>query len=186
MRSELRSESFNVATMAFGIRNVIERDAVLCEIHRVLVKPSSVAVDGAAGAGRMAILEFSEPDGTSIMNRLARSFIRHVVPRLGAVLSGNPTEYMHLQNSIKHFPTPREFIQQMEEEIECEVGDDSVRKWQGGASSGGADVKQGAGEGNGNERYYGAYRLEKLIQLNFGSVQLYIATPIIKSTLPST
>ena len=43
--------TFDGATMAFGIRNVPERDVALCEIHRLL-KPRSV----------LCVLEFSEPD----------------------------------------------------------------------------------------------------------------------------
>ena len=90
--------------MAFGIRNVPERDVALCEIHRLL-KP----------AGVLDILEFSEPDDSfGLLGRLARVFIRHIVPVVGGVLSGAPREYLHLQNSIKDFPTPPRFRELME------------------------------------------------------------------------
>ena len=45
-----------------------------------------------------------------IMGFGARLFIRYIVPIIGAVFSGAPTEYLHLQNSIEHFPSPGEFI----------------------------------------------------------------------------
>ena len=48
------------------------------------------------------------------MGFFARLFIRHVVPIVGAILSGAPQEYMHLQNSIKEFPSPMEFKKLME------------------------------------------------------------------------
>jgi hypothetical protein len=54
---------------------------------------------------------------------------------------------MHLQNSIKEFPSPKEFAALMEG-LSC-------------------------GEDGG-----GSFRVDELIQMNFGSVQLYLATPI--------
>ena len=53
--SSWESNFFDGATMAFGIRNVPERDVALCEIHRLL-KPN----------GWVAILEFSEPDHSHV------------------------------------------------------------------------------------------------------------------------
>lgn len=160
---ELDAGAFDAVTMAFGIRNVPERDAVLCEAHRVLRRSRGGDDDR---SGLLAILEFSEPDSSTFMGRAAGIFIRHVVPRAGAVLSGKPAEYMHLQNSIKYFPSPAEFVALMEEGVRCEVNETG---------------SEGRGENGGG--YYGAFRLEKLVQLNFGSVQLYIATPVIKEAL---
>ena len=100
----LPESSFDAATMAFGIRNVPERDVALCEIHRLL-KPSS----------RFCILEFSEPDDSfGVMGVAARFFIRNVIPFLGGILSGAPREYWHLQNSIKNFPSPLDFAKEIE------------------------------------------------------------------------
>lgn len=99
-----QANSFDGATMAFGIRNIPEREIALCEIHQML-KPSGV----------LAILEFSEPDDThGIPGKMARIFIRHVIPLVGGVLSGKPREYMHLQNSIRQFPSPPQFRQLLE------------------------------------------------------------------------
>ena len=53
--SHVKDNSFDKVTMAFGIRNVPEREEVLCEIHRVLNKTKG-------HRSKMAILEFSEPD----------------------------------------------------------------------------------------------------------------------------
>ena len=52
---DVKDNSFDKVTMAFGIRNVPEREAVLCEIHRVLNKKRG-------NNSKFAILEFSEPD----------------------------------------------------------------------------------------------------------------------------
>ena len=136
---ELKDKSFDIATMSFGIRNVPEKEVALCEIHRVLHKE-----------GRLAILEFSEPgDDAGIMGFFARLFIRHIVPVVGAILSGAPREYIHLQNSIKEFPSPTQFKEMMET-LSC---------------------------GKGGR---GAFHVEEIQQLNFGSVQLYLASPVWK------
>ena len=109
--SAVSAESFDAATMAFGIRNVPERDVALCEINRLLKTGS-----------RFCILEFSEPDDSfGLLGATARLFIRHVIPFLGGILSGAPREYWHLQKSIKNFPAPAVFRQQIDA-LECGAG----------------------------------------------------------------
>lgn len=92
--------SFDAVTIAFGIRNVPDRAAGLREMARVC-KPG----------GRVAILELGEPR-KGVIAPLARFHIRHVVPRLGALLSG-AKEYRYLQSSIAAFPPPEEFAAMM-------------------------------------------------------------------------
>lgn len=153
--SQLTSESFDGATMAFGIRNVPERQQALCEIHRVL-RPGAV----------FCILEFSEPDDThGVLGYLARIFIRHVVPVVGGILSGAPREYMHLQNSIKDFPNPKDFVQLMEN-LQCRQ-----------PTSGGDD--------NTSSNTVGSFALDELMQMNFGSVQLYVTTRVVRADVES-
>ena len=134
---KLTPQLYDAATMAFGIRNVVGREDGLCAIHRVL-KPNE---------GMFCILEFSEPDDSAgLLGYVAKLFIRHLVPTVGGILSGKPREYLHLQNSIKDFPNPGNFIKLMEG-LSC-------------------------GEKNGH------FRVNELKQMNFGSVQLYVTTPI--------
>jgi demethylmenaquinone methyltransferase / 2-methoxy-6-polyprenyl-1,4-benzoquinol methylase len=123
---------FDGATMAFGIRNIPERDQALCQIHSLLRDQAC-----------LGILEFSEPDPDQwgIMGHGARLFIRHVVPWLGGLLSGAPREYWHLQNSIKDFPKPNDFVKLLES-VDCETG---------------------------------RYKVQDLIHMNYGSVQLYVS-----------
>ena len=92
---------FDGATIAFGIRNVPDRAKGLAELARV-VRPG----------GRVCILELSEPRG-GVMGPLARFHVHHVVPRVGALLSGK-REYRYLQTSIEAFPPPAEFAALME------------------------------------------------------------------------
>ncbi len=86
----------DAATIAFGIRNVPDRARGLREMARV-VRPG----------GRIAILELSEAK-RGVMGAMARFHTRHVVPKLGALLSGK-REYTYLQKSIAAFPPAEEF-----------------------------------------------------------------------------
>lgn len=92
--------TFDAACIAFGIRNVPDRLAALREMARV-TRPG----------GRVAVLELGEPGGGALSS-LARLHVRHVVPRLGALLSGS-REYRYLQESIAAFPPPDAFMQLM-------------------------------------------------------------------------
>ncbi len=92
----------DAATIAFGIRNVPDRPAALREMARV-VRPG----------GRIAVLELGEPE-RGLLARVARFHCRHVVPRLGALLSG-AREYRYLQRSIAAFPPSAEFARVMED-----------------------------------------------------------------------
>lgn len=91
----------DAATIAFGIRNVPDRPAALREMARV-VRPG----------GRVCVLELGEPRG-GLLARAARFHCRHVVPRLGALLSGS-REYRYLQRSVAAFPPATEFALVME------------------------------------------------------------------------
>lgn len=149
----LKDNTFNAATMSFGIRNVPEKEMALCEIHRVLKKGAGSPLES-----KLAIMEFSEPGPDSgILGLLARLFIRHLVPAMGAMLSGFPKEYMHLQKSIKEFPSPPEFVKLMEG-IKCPVK----------GSDGELEIDT-----------FGSFRVKEVVNLNFGSVQIYVAAPIL-------
>lgn len=88
----LRDESAEGAIVAFGIRNVQDLDAALAETLRVL-KPGA----------RFVILEFSTPP--SPMIRAAyHAYFHHVLPALGAAVSGHGTAYRYLPRSVAHFP----------------------------------------------------------------------------------
>lgn len=170
---DLNSSEYDAATMAFGIRNVPEKDVALCEIWRVLKKTRSDGSDegnSSSSGSKLAILEFSEPGpDTGILGALARFFIRHIVPVMGAALSGAPKEYLHLQNSIKEFPSPMEFKALMEG-LTCSVDISTITV--------------GANGEKGVETMTGAFRVEEVRQMNFGSVQLYLASPYVGKRIP--
>jgi demethylmenaquinone methyltransferase/2-methoxy-6-polyprenyl-1,4-benzoquinol methylase len=94
---------FDAVTIAFGIRNVLDVDAALREMCRVL-RPG----------GRAIILEFSMP-GNAVLRAGYLLYFRHVLPRLGGLVSGKPEAYRYLNQSVESFPHGRAFCERMEQ-----------------------------------------------------------------------
>lgn len=93
--------SFDATSIAFGIRNVPDRERGLREMARVTRR-----------GGRIAVLELTEPRRGALAP-FARFHVHHVVPTIGAWLSG-AREYRYLARSIAAFPAPEEFARTME------------------------------------------------------------------------
>ena len=87
-------DSFDAATVGFGVRNVSDLDAALAELRRVL-RPG----------GRLAILEITQPRG--ILRPFFSLWFDRVVPVLGRVLPGGRA-YTYLPASVRRFPGPEE------------------------------------------------------------------------------
>jgi demethylmenaquinone methyltransferase/2-methoxy-6-polyprenyl-1,4-benzoquinol methylase len=81
------------AIVAFGIRNVIDMPAAFREVLRVLTPGS-----------RFVILEFSTPR-SRIVRWTYELYSRRVLPLVGALISGHPTAYQYLPDSIAQFPS---------------------------------------------------------------------------------
>jgi demethylmenaquinone methyltransferase/2-methoxy-6-polyprenyl-1,4-benzoquinol methylase len=93
---------FEALSISYGIRNVGYIEKALAEFHRVL-KP----------AGRLAILEFAEPEGP-LFSRLYRFYFDRILPWLGGLFSKR-SAYTYLPESVRHFPSREEFKQLLAE-----------------------------------------------------------------------
>jgi demethylmenaquinone methyltransferase/2-methoxy-6-polyprenyl-1,4-benzoquinol methylase len=56
-----------------------------------------------AAGGRVVILEFSMP-ANPVINRIYRWYFRHVLPRIGRLVSGDRWAYSYLPDSVSEFP----------------------------------------------------------------------------------
>lgn len=94
--------SFDSATIAFGIRNVVDRVAGMKEICRVL-KPG----------GRLVVLEFSNPR-SAIVKRAYNFYFLKVLPVIGGLFSSF-SAYKYLPDSVLEFPSQEKFKELMQE-----------------------------------------------------------------------
>ncbi|MBD3587077.1 bifunctional demethylmenaquinone methyltransferase/2-methoxy-6-polyprenyl-1,4-benzoquinol methylase UbiE [Salinimonas sp. HHU 13199] len=84
--------SFDVVTMAFGLRNVTEKQNALNSIYRVL-KPG----------GRLLVLEFSKP-ASEHLSKIYDMYSFHILPRMGQVVANDADSYRYLAESIRMHP----------------------------------------------------------------------------------
>lgn len=99
----VEDESYDVTTIAFGIRNVDNVPKSLEEMYRVL-KPG----------GRSLILEFALPKN-ALMRWGYLFYFRHVLPRVGGLVSGDREAYNYLNQSVEAFPYGNAFCDLMRE-----------------------------------------------------------------------
>lgn len=85
-------DSFDAATIAFGLRNFSNWERGLYELHRVL-KPG----------GRLVILEFSSPVIPGFKQAF-RFYFSRILPRIGGIVSGSRGAYEYLPDSVSKFP----------------------------------------------------------------------------------
>jgi ubiquinone/menaquinone biosynthesis methyltransferase len=97
----LPSNSVDVYTIAFGLRNVTRIDDALKEVKRVL-KPG----------GRFFCLEFSHVDNP-LLKQAYDAFSFTVIPKIGEVVAKDRESYQYLVESIRKFPRQRELQQRM-------------------------------------------------------------------------
>jgi demethylmenaquinone methyltransferase/2-methoxy-6-polyprenyl-1,4-benzoquinol methylase len=95
------SGTFDCITMAFGLRNVTDKDAALASMLRVL-KPG----------GKAMILEFSEPNKAIKPAYDLYSF--KVLPTLGKLITNDPDSYQYLAESIRMHPDQETLKSMME------------------------------------------------------------------------
>lgn len=93
------SEKFDLTTISFGIRNVVDVPKALQEMHRVVKKE-----------GRIIILEFALPKNP-IVRFSYLTYFRHILPWIGSLVSGDGQAYKYLNRTVESFPYGEGFCQ---------------------------------------------------------------------------
>lgn len=96
-------ESFDCVTVAFGVRNLPERERNFAEVLRVL-KPG----------GRYVILEFSRPPFAP-WRGVYHVYLRHAIPFIGGLLTRERQGFVYLNDSIRRFPAQAELAAELRE-----------------------------------------------------------------------
>lgn len=104
-------ECFDAVTVAFGIRNMPDRQRVLEETVRVLVP-----------GGKVYLLELTTPQ-SNWFRTLYLLYLNHILPRLSRWFTKDPAAYLYLAESILQFPSPEELAKEMEQ-----IGLRNIRK----------------------------------------------------------
>ena len=91
-------DSFDIASISFGIRNVGDPAKGIAEMTRV-VRPG----------GRVIVLEFGQPSNR-LAGSLYQTYRRHFLPRLGGAVTGERGAYQYLESSAARFPCGDDFV----------------------------------------------------------------------------
>ncbi|MEY2802326.1 MAG: bifunctional demethylmenaquinone methyltransferase/2-methoxy-6-polyprenyl-1,4-benzoquinol methylase UbiE [Ramlibacter sp.] len=90
-RLPFASGSFDLVSVAFGLRNMTRKDVALKEMHRVL-RPG----------GKLLVLEFSRV--AKPLEKIYDWYSFQVLPRLGRLVAGDADSYRYLAESIRMHP----------------------------------------------------------------------------------
>lgn len=94
--------SFDVVTVAFGVRNFENLEKGMSEIRRVL-KPG----------GKALVLEFSQPTGFPF-KQVYKFYFKNILPTLGKAISKDDSAYTYLPESVNAFPYGQKFVDVLE------------------------------------------------------------------------
>lgn len=97
----LPDNSYDLATIAFGIRNVPDVSKCLEEMARLVVP-----------GGKVIILEFGQPSG--FFGFIFRRYSKIIMPFMGKIIAQNESAYEYLRYSSSVFPCGKNFIELMD------------------------------------------------------------------------
>ncbi|WP_444902457.1 bifunctional demethylmenaquinone methyltransferase/2-methoxy-6-polyprenyl-1,4-benzoquinol methylase UbiE [Microbulbifer sp. SSSA007] len=102
--------TFDCITIAFGLRNVTDKDLALRSMLRVL-KPG----------GRLLVLEFSRPE-SKLLEKVYDQYSFRLLPFMGKLVANDAESYRYLAESIRMHPDQETLKQMMEDAgfVDCE------------------------------------------------------------------
>lgn len=92
------SNTFDVITVAFGVRNYENLEQGLMEMQRVL-----------KSGGKLVVLEFSKPH-VFPFKQLFQFYFKNILPIIGRITSKDPRAYSYLYESVQAFPEGQAFL----------------------------------------------------------------------------
>lgn len=102
MKLPFTDGSFDVVTIAFGLRNLPDWSRALTEMRRVI-----------RSSGHLLVLEFSLP-GMPVLRGGYRFYLHHCMPLIGSFLTKKKSAYDYLGESIEKFPSGASMVRLME------------------------------------------------------------------------
>ncbi len=100
----IQSNSSDVISISYGIRNVVDRVEALQEFNRAL-KPGGLVV----------ILEFTKQEHKGLVDKVVDFGMKNILPRVGGFISKNYEAYKYLPDSIEEFLTTQMLSRELEE-----------------------------------------------------------------------
>jgi len=98
------SNSADIISISYGIRNVVKRKEGLQEFARVLKK-----------GGLCVILEFTKNDKDDLGAKLTKFYMNNMMPHIGGLVSKNKDAYTYLPESIEAFITTKQMCEELRE-----------------------------------------------------------------------
>jgi 2-methoxy-6-polyprenyl-1,4-benzoquinol methylase len=130
--SAIESNSIDLYTVAFGIRNFTHKDRALREAFRVL-RPGGV----------FACLEFAPQLSNSLLNAVYKRWSFSAIPLIGQIVASDRDSYQYLVESIERFPSQPEWARMISEAGFLIPGDVGGEVGSGGRSPGQTPMQHG-------------------------------------------
>lgn len=100
----LESESADIISISYGIRNIVARQEALIEFARILKK-----------GGILVILEFTKNQNPSLLEKCAMFYTKKILPIVGGLVSQNYKAYKYLPDSIEEFLNTQKLNEELKE-----------------------------------------------------------------------
>jgi len=100
---EIDNNSADIISIAYGIRNVVEREKAFQEFYQKL-----------NSGGLVVILEFTKSEANGIIPKIRDFYMKKMLPFVGGLISKNKEAYKYLPDSIDNFITSKQMITELE------------------------------------------------------------------------